>query len=511
MFALSITQLLNAFEGTVTSTALPTIVHDLGGDASFVWVSTGYFLTSTIFQPLFGQTADIFGRKPPILFAVTMFMMGSGISGGASSMGSLILGRIFQGIGGGGINVLVNTIVCDMFPLRERGKFLAIVMAAISVGTSIGPILGGVIVQQSTWRWVFYLNLPVGGLSLLLLFAFLKENTNIKDDSKGIKQRLCRIDYGGNVLLIIGVTLILLTLAYGGTTWAWTSYSAIMSLCLGFFILVVFVFYEDSNYCKSPTLPLRLFRNRTSASAYAVTFLQSLLTMQTMYFLPVYFQAVMLSTPTITGVQMLPTVLVLVPSSVLAGILLSKTGRYKPLHIAGFALLVIGFGCFTLLKHSSSTAVWIVLQLVTAFGSGFTLSTLLPAAQACLEDADTASATAAWAFLRSFGIVWGFAVPSVVFNGQASKLAQSGLISDENTAAVLSTGGAAYSHATADWVGSLAAGDLRDDVITLYERSLRVVWIFAIALAGLAFLLVFFEKEVVLRQKVEKTNDGQDS
>lgn len=250
----------------MTSTALPTIVADLDGGESFIWVTSGYFLTSTVFQPLFGQTADIFGRKWLILFAVAAFILGSGISGGAPTIGVLILGRVIQGIGGGGINVLVNVIVSDMFAVRDRGKFLAIVLSAVSVGTSIGPILGGLIVERTTWRWVFYLNLPVGGVSLLLLFAFLESNPGNKkaDQSVGIGQKLRRIDYGGNVLFITGVTLILVGLAYGGTVWAWTSYSTLVSLLAGFFIVVIFLFYEESNYCKEPTLPLRLFRNRTS-------------------------------------------------------------------------------------------------------------------------------------------------------------------------------------------------------------------------------------------------------
>ncbi|TGJ80886.1 hypothetical protein E0Z10_g7884 [Xylaria hypoxylon] len=506
MFALCVTQLLNAFEGTVTSTALPTIIADLEGGEEFIWVTSGYFLTSTVFQPLFGQTADIFGRKWLILFAVAAFVLGSGICGGAPTIGVLILGRVIQGIGGGGINVLVNVIVSDMFAVRDRGKFLAIVLSAVSVGTSIGPILGGLIVERTTWRWVFYLNLPVGGVSLLLLFAFLDADPGGKrvGRSIGIGRKLRRIDYGGNVLFITGVTLILVALAFGGTVWPWTSYSTLVSLFAGFFIVVIFLFYEESNYCKEPTLPLRLFRNRTSATAYAITFLHSLLTLEILYFLPVYFQAIKLSNPTQSGVNTLPTVLLLVPSSVISGGLLSKFGRYKPFHLAGFGLLVLALGLFTRLRHDSPTGMLVILQIISAIGSGLALSTLLPAAQACLSDSDTAAATAAWAFLRSFGIVWGVAVPSAIFSAQATSLTEKGLIVDPNTAAILGTGGGAYEHATADWVNSVpTAGGLRDSVILLFEQSLEVVWIFGAAVAALGFLLTFLEKEVALRQKLE--------
>ncbi|KAI8946988.1 major facilitator superfamily domain-containing protein [Xylaria longipes] len=513
MFAMCVTQLLNAFEGTVTSTALPTIIADLRGGEEFLWVTSGYFLTSTVFQPLFGQTADIFGRKWLILFAVAAFVLGSGICGGAPTMGVLILGRVVQGIGGGGINVLVNVIVSDMFAVRDRGKFLAIVLSAVSVGTSIGPILGGVIVERTTWRWVFYLNLPVGGVSLLLLLAFLEADPGKKRAGKSVRiwQRLRRIDYGGNVLFITGVTLILVGLAYGGTLWPWTSYSTLLSLLAGFFILVIFLFYEESNYCKEPTLPLRLFRNRTSAMAYAITFLHSLLTLQILYFLPVYFQAVKLSDPTESGVNTLPTVLLLVPSSVISGGLLSKFGRYKPFHLAGFGLLVLALGLFTRLRHDSPTGMWVVLQIIAAIGSGLALSTLLPAAQACLSDSDTAAAMAAWAFLRSFGIVWGVAVPSAIFSAQATSLTEKGLISDPDIAAILGTGGGAYEHATADWVKSVpTSGRLRNSVVSLFEQSLKVVWIFGAAVAALGFLLVFLEKEVALRQKLGTRSENRE-
>ncbi|KAI0418128.1 major facilitator superfamily domain-containing protein [Xylaria grammica] len=428
MFALCVAQLLNAFEGTVASTALPTIV------------TSGYFLTSTVFQPLFGQTADIFSGKWLVLFAIAAFVR-----------------RVIQGIGGAGINVLVNVIVSDMFAVRDRGKFLAIVLSAVSIGTSIGPILGGLIVERTTWH-------PGGKKA---------------GRSVGIKHKFRRIDYGGNVLFITGVTLILVGLAYGGTVWPWTSSSTLVSLLAGFFIVVIFLFYEESNYCKEPTLPLRLFRNRTSATAYAIAFLHSLLTLPILYFLPVYFQAVKLTNPTESGVNMLPTVLLLVSSSVISGALLSKFGRYKPFHLAGFGLLVLALGLFTRLRHDSPTGI--------------------------LSDSDTA---AAWAFLCSFGIVWGVAVPSAIFSAQATSLTEKGLVSDPKIATILGTGGGVYEHATADWVKSVpTGGGFRDSVISLFEQSLEVVWIFGVAVAALGFLLVFLEKEVALRRKPDTAKD----
>ncbi|TPR06557.1 Amidase family protein [Aspergillus niger] len=453
MVALCVTNLLVALEGTVISTALPTIVEDLGGGEAYVWASTGYFLTNTVFQPLYGQMADIFGRRWLIIFAVAMFVLGSGISGGAPSMNALIAGRVIQGIGGGGITLLVNLIVCDLVPLRERGRLMAIVFAAVSVGTSLGPIVGGLIVQQTTWRWVFYLNLPVGGISMVLLFVFLQVGHRSEETS--IKRRLKQIDYGGNLIFILAISFILVALAYGGTLWPWKSYSTIISLVFGFYGVVVFIFYEQSNFCRQPTLPMR--------------------------------------------VMMLPTVLVLVPASVVSGALLSKFGRYKPFHFIGFALFTLGFGCFITLDENSPDVAWIMVQIVVALGSGSSLSTLLPAVQAEFSDQDTAAATAAWAFVRQFGVVWGVSVPSAIFNAQVQH--DLSRVSSDSVQKTLS-GGAAYEHGTKDYVNSLS-GDVRKQVIGLYADSLQIVWIFATVIAGVGFLLVFLEREITLRTKLD--------
>ena len=433
--------------------------------------------------------ADVFGRRWLIIFAVGMFMVGSAVCGAAPTMGALIAGRVIQGIGGGGITILVNLIVCDLAPLRERGRLMAVVFACISVGTSLGPIIGGVIVQRTTWRWVFYLNLPIGGVALILLWIFLQVGSH---DSSSLRHRLKQIDYGGNVIFILAISFILVALAYGGTEWPWGSYSTIISLVFGFYGVAVFVFYEQSNFCPFPTLPMRLFARRTSATALAITFIHSLLTLLGIYFLPVYFQAVLLASPIRSGVMMLPTVLALVPSSVISGALLSKIGRYKPFHFVGFALFTLGFGCFCTLDVQSPTGAWVMVQFVVALGSGFSLSTLLPAVQAEFSDQDTAATTAAWAFVRQFGVVWGVSVPSAIFNAQVDHYLPT--VSAQSVRETLS-GGAGYERGTKDYLMSLT-GDVRDQVIQVYSKSLRVVWIFATAIAGVGLLLVFLEKYV---------------
>lgn len=364
------------------------------------------------------------------------------------------------------------------------------------------------IAEHSSWRWVFFLNLPVGGLASLLLVLSLQDRKEPQsgdpsnDGNKaGMWKQLCGLDYVGNVIFVAAVTLVLFALVYGGSKSPWTSHQTLMFVVGGIVLLVVFLLYEGSKFCGKPIIPPRIFRNRTTATALMLTFLHSVTSTQILYFLPVYFQAVMVSTPTLSGFKTLPTVVLLIPSSFIGGILLSKFGTYRSFHIVGFGLMAIGLGCFTTLTRSTPVENWVVLQIIGAIGSGLVVTTLLPAVNACLSSADIASATATWAFMRSFGIIWGVAVPAAIFDARAQELALGGLIDDEDVAAILAEGGGAYEHATAAWISSLTFSTLRDSVITLYERSLRTMWIFATALAVLAFLLVFVEKEVILRDK----------
>ena len=495
IFALNVSQVLVALEGTVTSTALPSILADIGGGSSYIWTTSGYFLAATVLLPLYGQMADILGRRLLVLFAVCMFMLGSGISGGAPNIGILILGRVLQGMGGGGISMLSNLIVSDLVPLRDRGTFMALVLIATSVGSGMGPFVGGILVERTSWRWVFYINLPIGAVALILLVLFLRVKTPTKKMT--LSEKLGKVDVAGNFIFIIGCSLILVALAYAGTQWAWKGYNTIATLLFGFSTMAVFIFYEGSTYCVHPTMPLRLFTNRTTAAAFAMTFIHSMLTICVLYFLPVYFQAVLLSSPTRSGVQMLPTVIVLIPFAAISGTLLSKLGRYKPFHLVGFALATAGIGLFITLGDRSPTVAWVMTQVVVSIGLAFSFSTLLPAAQAYLDDTDTAAATATWGFLRQFGVVWGVSVPAAIFNSQVERLLPR--ISDAGVRDALS-GGAAYDHGTKAYIGKFE-NPLRGEIIGVYTDSLQIVWIFATVVGGLGLLLVFLEKELKLRSE----------
>ncbi|KAJ5158827.1 uncharacterized protein N7500_008478 [Penicillium coprophilum] len=493
--SLCVSILLAAVESTVTSTALPFIADQLHAGKNYVWFVNSFFLTSACFQPLFGQTANFFGRRWLMIGSVALFVLGSGISGGATNSPMMIAGRSIQGIGGGGINVMIDMIVSDMLPLRERGNFMGMIFAVFAVGTSLGPFIGGVIVQHSSWRWVFYLNLPIGGTAIICLFVFLHVNYQKEPWKENVK----RIDYIGNALLMTSIVSILLALTWGGTTYAWSNWRIIICLVLGLVGMIVFHAFEASPWCREPMMPPHIFRHRTSLVALVVSFIHNMLTFWVIYFVPVYFQAVKLSTSTRAGVQFLPSVILAVPTAIVAGGLLTKWGRYKPIHIVATGVIILGLGLFTLFDADSSPAEWIIFQIITAIGLGLLLTTTLAAVQAPLEEKDVGLATATWAFIRSYGAIWGIAIPAAIFNTEFARL--SGRISDPAVSAQLA-GGEAYSHVSSAFIKSLAP-QVQREVVSVYTDTLKLVWYVSLAFAALGFIITFFEKELTLRTELE--------
>lgn len=409
-------------------------------------------------------------------------------------MGMMIAGRAIQGIGAGGINVLIEVIVCDLVPLRQRGNYLAAIFGLVAIGTALGPFFGGLIVQYSDWRWVFYLNLPVGGVALLLLFIFLHVKSK-KEPT--LAMSLGKIDWVGNALFITAVSSTLVGLGWAGAVYAWSSFRVIVPLVLGLLGLAAFLVLEK--FVAEPMVPLRLFSNRTLIAVYLLTFLHSVITMWSIYFLPVYFQGVLRASPGDSGLYLLPTILILVPTAAGGGGIMSKTGKYRPIHFVGFALMTIGFGLFSLLDKDSSTGRWVGYQILAGAGAGLVIPTLLPAIMAPLAEADTALATATWAFLRSFGLTWGTAIPAAIFNNRVAAL--SGRITDPQVAETV-TGGRAYEHAVASFVNSLEP-ETRAQFISVLSDGLKRIWEIAIAFAAFGFLLVALEKEYKLRDELE--------
>lgn len=452
---------------------------------------------STATIPLYAQMADLFGRRYVMLSAVAIFLLGTGLCGGARSAGMLIAGRAIMGAGGGGMTMLIDVIVSDLLPLNQRGQFMGIVFFGVNIGTSLGPFVGGQVVASANWRWVFWLNLPITGAASLVLIAFLHTPWR---RSETVLQAFKKIDFIGNAILMASAVSILFSLSYAGTRYAWSDWHIIMPLVLGFAGLILFFFTQASpRLCPYPVMPLRIFNNRTTIASFALSFIYMLLSLWRLYFLPVYFQSSLGSSSARSGVQMLPSVLMLLPSVLISGVLVKKMSRFLAIHFAGFGIMLVGHGLLTILDQHSTTAAWVLIQIVVAFGSGLVITALLPAIQASLTEADTAVAVGAWGFVRAFGVVWGISIPAAVFNNRFEALA--GEITDPAARAQFS-GGNAYQGANAQLISSFG-GETTEQIINVYAKSIQRTWQVGIGFAAFAFLLVFIERNLKLRDTLD--------
>ncbi|TDZ13668.1 Efflux pump FUS6 [Colletotrichum orbiculare MAFF 240422] len=496
IMTLCFTSLLGSFENAVVTTSMSYMIKGLGIGGNYVWITNGFFVASAAVQPLFGQLADVFGRRRLTLVIVATHTLGSGICGGAKNAAMLLAGRAIQGVGSGGINMIIEVIISDLVPLRQRGYFMSIVLLIYALGLGTGPLIGGSLAQHVGWRWVFYINLPIGGTSLGLLYLLLK----VKDDkTTPLKDKIKNIDYVGNTIIIASTISVLYALTVAGSSYPWGAWQTLVPLLIGFGGFCAFICFEASPLCPHPVVPLRFFMSRTRAVLFTNTLLTSILSYWMLYFRPLYFQAVLESDPTFAGVQMLPSTLGSLLVSAGCSAALSWIGRYKIFHNAGFGLLTLGLGLHAILDRYSSPARWVMFQILTGSGIGMVLNTLLPALQASLPEGDVAGATGSWAFMRSFGNVWGVAIPVAVFNDKFDRLA-SLIVDDQVRGRFL--GGHAYEEGTKAAISQLS-DVTRDQVLSVFERSLQLVWYVALAFSGLGFVLSLFEKEIGLRTKLE--------
>ncbi|KAF9700232.1 hypothetical protein EKO04_001181 [Ascochyta lentis] len=505
--ALAVSKLMLAIEITIISTALPTIVDSLSIGSSYVWVSNGYALASTAIAPPLGQLSDLFGRRYPTCLSVLLFVVGGIISGAAASGPQLIAGRVVQGLGGGGINVMSAIVVSDLVPVRHRGNYIAVMLSAYLLGAVSGPLLGGVLVQTGAWRWVFWLPVPFGVVSLLVLVVCLKGR--VRDTGSSRRERLRRVDYGGNVVLTAATSSMLYALTYAGSKYPWHDARTIAPLTAGVLGLGFFLLLErhlKRSNTVEPLMPLHLLTHRVGATIAAGAFASSLLSNWTNFLLPVYFQGVRMSTPSRAGVQLLPIVAVAVPASIVSVVLVSKLGRYKMLHVCGFAGMCIACGLFSILDEASGNADWILMEILFSLGLGMVINTLLPAFQGAVGESDQAVATSTFTFMQSLANIWSVTIPATIFNNRFDALADR--ISDEQVRRQL-IGGRAYGSATRAFLLSVPE-TARGEVVQVFGEAVGQVWYAAAGIAGVAFVLACAEGQVVLREKLD-TDFGLES
>lgn len=356
---------LAALDVTIVTTAIPTIAEEFNSTAGYTWIGSAYLLANAAASPVWGKISDIFGRKPILLCAVGVFWVGSLLSAVSVDMTMLIAARAIQGIGSGGIVILVNICVSDLFSLRRRGAYLGIMGMVWAMAGGVGPILGGVFTEKVTWRWCFYVNLPISGVGMLVLVFVLK----LQNPRTPLWAGLAAVDWLGVITIVGGTLMILLGLEFGGVTFPWDSATVICLLVFGALVVGLFVVVEWK-FAKYPIIPLSLFKVRSNIASLGVTCCHGLVFISASYYLPLYFQAVLGATPLLSGAYVLPLTISLAVVSSATGIFIRKTGKYKPCIIFGMATMTLGYGLFLDLGSTANWAKIIVFQLIAGTGVG---------------------------------------------------------------------------------------------------------------------------------------------
>jgi EmrB/QacA subfamily drug resistance transporter len=413
MTSLCLSVFLAALDQTIISTALPVISQHFNSTAGYTWIGAAYVLGNAASVPSWGKISDIFGRKPILLIAAGLFFLGSVISATAVNIAMLIGGRSVQGVGGGGVLVLVNICISDLFSMRNRGAYYGLVGMTWAFASAAGPLIGGAFTEKVSWRWCFYINLPTSGLAMVVLFFFLKVKNPQVPFWEGIKT----IDWVGSLLIVGGTLMFLLGLQFGGVTHPWNSATTLCLIIFGLVTLVIFFIYEWK-FAKFPVMPMGLFNHRTRAAALVVCFCHGMVFIAGAFFLPVFFQSVLFAQPLLSGVYLLPFCLTLALSSASTGIFIKKTGKYNPPIRVGFFLMTLGFGLFIDLRRNSGWAKIIIYQLIAGIGTGPQFQAPLIALQSVTQGRDIATATATFQFTRNLATSISIVVGGVLFQNE---------------------------------------------------------------------------------------------
>ncbi|MFD0040332.1 DHA2 family efflux MFS transporter permease subunit [Streptomyces anulatus] len=491
--ALLLGMLLAALDQTIVSTALPTIVSELGGLDHLSWVVTAYLLAATAATPLWGKLGDQYGRKKLFQTAIVIFLIGSALCGVAQNMPQLIGFRALQGLGGGGLMVLSMAIVGDLVTPRERGKYQGLFGAVFGVTSVLGPLLGGFFTEHLSWRWVFYINLPIGVVALVVIAAVLHIP---------VRREKHTIDYLGTFLIASVATALVLVASLGGTTWAWSSPQIIGLAVLAVVLLVAFIAVERR--AVEPVLPLKLFRMRTFALVAVISFVIGFAMFGAMTYLPTFLQVVHDITPTMSGVHMLPMVFGLLITSTGSGQIVSRTGRWKVFPILGTAITAVGLLLLHQLDENSST--WLMSAYFFVFGAGLGLvmQVLVLVAQNSVSYQDLGVATSGVTFFRSIGSAFGVAIFGTIFANRLTGQLADALAGQSLPAGVDAGRLAADPRA----IGQLPAG-LRPSVLGAYSTSITDVFLYAVPVVLLAFVLAWFLREDKLRGSVTAPDTSQ--
>ncbi|KAJ3102344.1 hypothetical protein HDU97_000625 [Phlyctochytrium planicorne] len=408
---LALSILLAALDQTILATALESIVKDLGNQELIPWVGSSYLLTATSVSVIYGKLADIFGRKSTFIFALVIFVLGSVICAVAPSLPALIGGRAVAGIGGGGIFSLVLIIISDVVSISDRGKYQGIIGAVFGLASVIGPLMGGAFTDHLSWRYCFWINVPVGAITLFTVLVFLK----FPPVEGGVWQKMGRVDWLGAGVLTVAVSCLITPLQLGGSTWDWNAPQTIALFVVAVVLFAAFVCIELW-VAKEPIIPAALFMNRSVPALLIIAFCLGATFFAAVYYISLFFQVSYGMTATQAGLQTIPMVLGLVALSIISGQVLSRTGYYLPFLYIGPLIIVTGLALVSTLTDSSSSAQQILYLLITGIGSGCIIQIRILALQASVDASKIAIATAVSQFCQSLGGTIGVAFTGTVFN-----------------------------------------------------------------------------------------------
>jgi EmrB/QacA subfamily drug resistance transporter len=469
MSPLCLSVLLSALDLTIITPAIPTIVRSFHSTTGYVWIGSAFILANTASTPVWGSLADIWGRKSILLIALSIFLAGSLLCAVAPSMHSLIAGRALQGLGSAGMGNTVNIIICDTFSLRDRGLYLAITSVVWAIGGAVGPVIGGSFTTRLSWRWCFWINLPIGAVVFIVLACFLKLPSPRTPVLAGLKA----IDWVGSILIVGAALMILLGLDFGSVTYPWSSVTVICLIIFGVVTIAIFIINEWK-FSNNPVIPLRLFTARSTVAAYIVWACNFYVLIGLSYYLPLYSQSVLGVNALISGVHLIPLIVACSLSAACVGAYIQKTGIYLPITYVAHILLALGTGLLINLKTGESLTKLMIFEVITGLGIGMNIEPPVIAAQAATTVIDTAVIQATMAFIRSLATTVAVVVGGVIFQNRMNAASRD--LIDKLGEELASKFNGDEASASIELIHKLPAAQqllVRD----AYFRSLRSVWI----------------------------------